>query len=125
MSLGASSLIDSFQIYGHLILIYLIKLFACYGYYGILYTKSATSKAVHPLIPITVIKNRLLYLNRFLAVTFCENFNLVQTKFNLSSRIRWPALGALGLNRRAGVSINSLRQADRVAMLRSYNCYNR
>ncbi|MNI63417.1 hypothetical protein D3C73_1187860 [compost metagenome] len=53
--------------------------------------------AVHPDIPITVIKNLLLYLNKFLIVTFCVNLSFFHIKLMFSNNTFLPAFGALGL----------------------------
>ena len=70
--------------------------------------KPVTKSAVQPLIPITIIKNLFLYLNRFLAETLSRNFIRFHINEILSSTIRLPAVGALGRIRDAAISFNSL-----------------
>ena len=64
--------------------------------------KPVTSRAVHPAMPMTVMKNRFLYRNRFRAVTLWVNFIRFHRGVSRSRKMRLPALGALGSISRAG-----------------------
>jgi hypothetical protein len=66
-------------------------------------------------MPITVIKNRFLYRRRFRQETFTEKLKCRHRKGIRSKRIRFPALGALGRMRVAGVSLAVESTANRVA----------
>ena len=75
----------------------------------------AIISAVQPAMPITVIKKRFLYRNRFRQDTLAENRKCFQINGICSSRIRLPALGALGRISAAGVSRAVANIAHRVA----------
>ena len=70
--------------------------------------KPATNKAVHPAIPIVVIKNFFLYLKILRATTFWKKFIRLHINGIYSKKIRLPAGGALGLISSAGCSRSSL-----------------
>src|ERR1035437_4249241 len=74
--------------------------------------KPVSIRAVHPAIPITVIKKRFLYRKIFLAVTFSMNPILFHIKGIFSRRTRFPILGALGRKSIAGVALREARIAN-------------
>ena len=69
--------------------------------------KPARISAVHPAIPITVIKNRFLYLRIFRAVTLPVKDILFQMKPIRSSMTFLPFFGDFGRSSIAGSSVNS------------------
>ena len=69
--------------------------------------KPVSISPVHPAIPIIVIIALFLYLNIFLAVTFCEKLNFLHIKGIFSNNILFPFLGDFGLINTAGISLNS------------------
>ena len=77
--------------------------------------RPAISSAVHPATPMTVIHSRFLYRNRFRAETFMEKLIRFHTGVTRSSRIRFPARGALGRISAAGLSRAVDSMAQRVA----------
>ena len=77
--------------------------------------KPATSSAVQPAMPITVMKKRFLYRSRLRTVTFCVNFRRFHSGVIRSRNTRFPALGARGCSRRAGDRPSECRQAEYVA----------
>ena len=68
----------------------------------------ATNKALHPAIPITVMKKRFLYLNILRAVTFLKKERWFHINGIRSKIIFLPILAAFGRINWLGTSINSL-----------------
>ena len=79
--------------------------------------KPATSKALQPAMPITVMKKRFLYRKIFRAVTFQLNEKCDHSSGTRSSRIFLPIFGALGRISWLGTSISSLYTAANAASI--------
>src|SRR4051812_7222727 len=79
--------------------------------------KPVTIKAVHPEIPITVIKKCFLYRVRFRAVALWVNFMRDDIKGIRSRNIRFPAFGERGSIKLEGFSFSTWEHAHIVATI--------
>ena len=79
--------------------------------------KPVSKRAVQPVMPMMVMKNRFLYRKRLRAVTLWVNFIRRQRGVMRSKRMRLPAGGALGRMSWAAQSRREPRRAPRVAAI--------